>query len=846
MIMERLSFKRILLVLDDVDKWVQIENLLGGCDWFASGSKIIITTRDKHLGATLGKCFSTYEVKELDQDEALELFSMHAFQSNKPKKDYLELANQVIKYTKGLPLALVIMGADLCGRSKPEWKSAINKYEKIPIKEIQKVLEISYEGLDEVEQDIFLDIACFFKGFHKKYVMDVLDSCDLNPIYGIQKLIDMCLIIVDQYDKLSMHDLLQQMGKDIVRRESPQLPGERSRLWHYEDVLDVLTENTGSKKVRGIMICSAEPSKIQLEPKCLEKMKNLKFLIASNVEICANLENIPNGLRVLDWRGFPLSSLPSNFHPQKLTVLNMPESRVILYKLLERIQCKSLVYMNFQSCQCIRELPDLSIATPNIKQLNLRECMKLVKVHDSNGCLDKLESWDLTGCIELQILPSCIKMKSLKFLILYECNRFERFPDIPQEMENLKFLSLAYTAIGELPSSFGNLIGLERLDIGSYFYSCHLPSSIYKLQYLRKLILHGNVQFAKDVEIGRQALCNSYGGFSKYGFLMLNLVKNLSSCFHLSKKCLLSGSENLNIRDSIMRFNGLDFLLIEDSMFLKKIPKLPESIRSVYVSNCISLNSKSLEKLFLQFGRNLELSPNMTCSGVKGNLFVDSHSHQIDYSSQLSLPKFFLIEEELRSNLDVYLIDFGERYNIIVPEKKIPKWFNHQSIESSISFWVGPKFPTFAFCIAFHLVPLKDSYANNDKCGSLRDDIISWVCVVNISINGHMQPFMRQPIFQGLKCDHLWFYGVPQSQLQQKFGDLLQGDQNHVKVSCKISHWTSEFGNFAPIIARMGAHVECTFPPQNVGDYSELAPLLPSFSTSNGLRRRRTSTSSNH
>ena len=83
------------------------------------------------------------------------------------------------------------------------------------------------------------------------------------------------------------------------------------------------------------MICSAEPSKIRLEPKCLEKMKNLKFLIASNVEIGANLENIPNGLRVLDWHGFPLSSLPSNFHPQKLTVLNMPESRVILYKLLE-------------------------------------------------------------------------------------------------------------------------------------------------------------------------------------------------------------------------------------------------------------------------------------------------------------------------------------------------------------------------------------------------------------------------------------------------------------------------------------------------------------------------------
>ena len=243
MVKKRLSFMKILLVLDDVDKWVQIENLLGECDWFAFGSKIIITTRDKHLVATLGKCFSTYEVKELDQDEALELFSMHAFQSNKPKKDYLELANEVIQYTKGLPLALVIMGADLCGRTKLEWKSAIDKYKRIPNKEIQKVLEISYEELDETEQDIFLDIACFFKGFPRNYVMDILDSCNLNPIYGIQKLIDKCLISVDQHEKLSMNDFLQQMGKDIVRRESPQLPRERSRLWCYEDVLDVLLEN---------------------------------------------------------------------------------------------------------------------------------------------------------------------------------------------------------------------------------------------------------------------------------------------------------------------------------------------------------------------------------------------------------------------------------------------------------------------------------------------------------------------------------------------------------------------------------------------------------------------------
>ena len=74
---------------------------------------------------------------------------------------------------------------------------------------------------------------------------------------------------------------------------------------------------------------------MKLEPECLEKMKNLKFLIVSNVAICRGLKYFPNELRVLDWFGFPLSSLPTNFDPQKLIALNMPESRVTLDKLFK-------------------------------------------------------------------------------------------------------------------------------------------------------------------------------------------------------------------------------------------------------------------------------------------------------------------------------------------------------------------------------------------------------------------------------------------------------------------------------------------------------------------------------
>ena len=88
--------------------------------------------------------------------------------------------------------------------------------------------------------------------------------------------------------------------------------------------------------------------------------------------------------------------------------------------------------MNFSSCHYITKLPDLLIATPNLKELNLRECTHLVEIHESVGRLDKLEKWDLMDCIELQILPSSLVMKSLKFLLLGGCKRLEKFPNIPQ------------------------------------------------------------------------------------------------------------------------------------------------------------------------------------------------------------------------------------------------------------------------------------------------------------------------------------------------------------------------------------------------------------------------------
>ena len=48
-IKDRSHSKRVLIVVDHVDNFSQLECIVGKHDWFCPGSRIIITTRNKHL-----------------------------------------------------------------------------------------------------------------------------------------------------------------------------------------------------------------------------------------------------------------------------------------------------------------------------------------------------------------------------------------------------------------------------------------------------------------------------------------------------------------------------------------------------------------------------------------------------------------------------------------------------------------------------------------------------------------------------------------------------------------------------------------------------------------------------
>ncbi|XP_039168982.1 disease resistance protein RPV1 [Eucalyptus grandis] len=462
LIQERLCRKKVLLVLDDIDDMDQLNALAGKGDWFGKGSRIIVTSRDRHLLTSYDKNY-VHEVKILEDNEAQDLFGQHAFTNSNKVEIRRDLIDGALHYAGGLPLALEVLGSFLRGRKEPEWKSTLHKLSKIPESKINRVLRISFDGLDENDREIFLDIACFFKGKSIKDIKEVLDSCDFDTTIGMEILIERSLI-KNELGYLQMHDLIQSMGQDIVKQECRDDPGKRSRLWLLEDVEDMFYHNTGTDAVKAIVLDLRPPEVIIISPDAFTNMKKLRILIFLGVLISSQAQvRLPNELRWLEWPNALNLEFGSGLN--KLVRLDVPKSHIRQFGGNFQ-KFRKLKSINFSECKSLVSICDLSLA-PNMEKLILNGSENLVEVHPSVGNLVKLEVLSLESCSNLSNFPDTLRTKSLQTLDLSGCSKFEKFPDIDGKMEHLKRLDLRGTAIKELPASIENLVSVESMNLAS-------------------------------------------------------------------------------------------------------------------------------------------------------------------------------------------------------------------------------------------------------------------------------------------------------------------------------------------------------------------------------------------
>ncbi|KAK8329555.1 hypothetical protein V6Z12_A11G329300 [Gossypium hirsutum] len=612
-ISHRLSHKRVLVVLDDVDNLQHLKCLVGRRDWFGVGSRIIVTTRDEHL-------LRSYRVDG---------------------------------YAGGLPLALEVLGSFLCDRDARQWTSAIERLERDSNKEILVRLQISFDGLEEKEKNIFLDIACFFNGEEKDFVMKVLDGCEFCPDIGIDVLIKKSLLTVNKCNRLQMHDLLQEMGRKFVREKSVDEPGKRCRLWAERDVYHVLTTKTATKTIEGIIIDNKREMSetLTLSADVFLKMKRLRLLKIFCRTNCYDLTYLSNELRLLVWTGCPLRSLPSSFKPENLVILLLPYSNIEqLWN--ENMPLYKLKVLNLKGSEKLIKAPNFTTA-PNLEILVLEGCTRLVYVHPSVGVLTRLKLLNLRGCKSLRSFPTEIRMESLEMLSLSGCSKLQSFPEIDGKMECLLELCSDGTNIKELSSSIRNLRRLEVLNLKDCKSLRSLPTK-FGMESLEKLILSGcsNLQSLPEIDGKMECLlelCFDGTNIKELPSSIRNLrrlkVLNLKDCKSLKslpikigmeslKKLILSGCSNLK---RFPKIDGKMECLLELYLDGSGIKGLPISIGNL--SSLVLLNLKDCRNLVDLPGSigGCKSLKSLNLSGCYKVEYLPENLQQIEFLEELDL-----------------------------------------------------------------------------------------------------------------------------------------------------------------------------------------------------------------
>jgi hypothetical protein len=241
----RVMDRKALIVIDDVDENGQFDQLIPDMNNLCPGSRIIITSRDSNVVNNTvknGNCeYLRHEMAELNTTDSRHLFNWHAFRSTDAIHDFQELAKKVADACCGLPLALEVIGCFLFDKRdqhhlEATWPQTIKTLSKD--NNIFNKLKVSYDGLFPEARMMFLDIACFMIGQREDIAMQIFEACKFDYEGGqarfFNSLKDKCLVKVDEDKRITMHDLLRDMGRQVVKDESRNMEKTPSHLWDPE------------------------------------------------------------------------------------------------------------------------------------------------------------------------------------------------------------------------------------------------------------------------------------------------------------------------------------------------------------------------------------------------------------------------------------------------------------------------------------------------------------------------------------------------------------------------------------------------------------------------------------
>jgi len=433
---ERLSGKKILLVLDDVwnqsrDEWEAVQTPLS---YGAPGSRILVTTRNEKVASNMQS--KVHRLKQLQEDECWKVFEKHASKDdNLELKDELkEIGRRIVEKCKGLPLALKTIGCML------RTKSSISDWESI--------LESNTWDLPEEDSEI---IPALFLSYHDlpSYLKRCFAYCALFPKdYEFVKEELILLWMAENFLQCPQQirhpeEVGEHYFNDFLSRSFFQQSSRFQSCFVMHDLLNDL-----AKYVCGDICFNLEADKAR----CIPKMtRHFSFAIKE----VKYFDSLHNGKRLRTF--IPLPTFGS------MSFVNDP-------------------------WQCKLSLHELFSMFKFIHILSLLCCSGLREVPDSLGDLKHLRSLDLS-CTDIRKLPdSTCLLYNLQILKLNYCHFLKELPSNLYKLNNLRCLEFIATSVRKVPMHMGKL---KNLQVLSSFYVG--KSSEFGIQQLVGHNLHGRL-----------------------------------------------------------------------------------------------------------------------------------------------------------------------------------------------------------------------------------------------------------------------------------------------------------------------------------------------------------------
>ncbi|XP_044473341.1 disease resistance protein SUMM2-like [Mangifera indica] len=574
--------KRILIILDDIWRRIQLEEIGIPFGKDHGGCKIMLTSRRKKVCDQMD-CDKAFIVGTLTKQESWALFK-ELVGMDVENSNLSSIAREVTAECDGLPIAIVTLARALKNRGMYVWRDALQQLKRSTSTNVEGMhknvissLEWSYNFLESEEKSVFLFCSVFpedfiipvevlvrygtglrwFKG------LGTIDDIRVRTHAIVSNLISSFLLIGEEYGEKSvkMHDVVHDVAHIIAPKHNHTFlvkAGISLNEWPerdtFEDLMCISLMLNDIKEVSDGIECPKleslllqQNSKLVVPNNFFQGMKHLGVLDLSKTQLLSLPESLSFlvNLRTLYLNGCKLGDLSIIGDLSKLKILSLCGSNVreipISFNQLTHLRLLDLNYCH----ELTRIPPGVISSLCKLEELYILESFRLWDLEGDGG--------DSRSNAKLAELQSLSRLTSLQIII-----------------PNLNFLVDNDVPFKNL-SSFTIIIGADHFISREY-------SRNLMISYNNDIIISTLLDCLKNLVIERTEYLHIKGLDNIFHDLVNRVLNELKCLAVFDQK--VTFLVNILECSSDLSFHNLEFLLIIGNPNLVEICHGEPSIQS--------------------------------------------------------------------------------------------------------------------------------------------------------------------------------------------------------------------------------------------------------------------------